>query len=61
MSTKKRKEQESVDGASPTLSEAERLALIEAWENVLSPNSEHRGKTPADVARLLLRPQEPRK
>lgn len=52
---KKRKEQESVIDSSPPLSEDERLALIEQWENEPSPNPEYRGKTPADVGRMLFR------
>ena len=56
----KRREPESVDGASsPPLSEAERLTLIEEWENTPSPNPEYRGKTPADAARALVRPYDP--
>ena len=55
MSKKKKREPESVDGtSSPALSEAERLALIEEWENTPSPNPEYQGKTLAEAARLLL-------
>ena len=54
MSKKKQRDQESVEGTpSPPLSEAERLALIEEWENTPSPNPEYQGKTPTEVGRLL--------
>jgi hypothetical protein len=35
------------------LREAERLALIDRWENAPSPNPEYEGMTPGDAARLL--------
>lgn len=61
MSKKKRKEPKLVDGAAASpLTEDERLALIEQWENQPSPNPEYEGMTPADAARGLFAPRKER-
>ena len=43
------------------LPEKKRAELIERWENTPSENPEYRGKTPADLAKMLLRPLKGKK
>ena len=38
------------------LTEKKRAELIERWENTPSENPEYKGKTPTDLAKMLLKP-----
>ena len=50
---KKRNPREPVDGVPAQMTEAERQALLDECSQTPSPNPFYRGKTPAEVARLL--------
>lgn len=53
-----RKRLERVDGSpAEPMTEAKREALVAEWANAPSRNPFYRGKTPAEVARLLFTPR----